>query len=154
MSRLTFLFWCLASAALCAAPQGETPVRAGMGIMVGEVTSSSALVQVRLTKADYLIDRDVAIRPVFRFVPTLTRSSVRFIGHDHTFVGDKATRDFGYAPIYSESEAIERTHEIRYRHTNPVPGMCSPVRRSSIHSSPFISSTDQLNSLCTPMNSS
>ncbi len=48
-------------------------------------------------------------RPFFRFTPILTRSSVRFIGHDHTFVGDKARRDLGYAPVYSESEAIERT---------------------------------------------
>ncbi len=50
-----------------------------------------------------------ACRPVFRFTPTLTRSSVRFIGHDHTFVGAKASRDFGYAPIYPEPEAIQRT---------------------------------------------
>lgn len=48
-------------------------------------------------------------RPVFRFAPTLTRSSVRFVGHDHTFLGDKARRELGYAPIYSESEARERT---------------------------------------------
>ncbi len=52
-----------------------------------------------------------ACRPFFRFVPTLTRSSVRFIGHDHTFRGDKARRDFGYAPIYPEAEAIKRTVE-------------------------------------------
>jgi len=32
---------------------------AGMGIMVGEVTTSSALVQVRLTTADHLVDGDV-----------------------------------------------------------------------------------------------
>ncbi len=48
-------------------------------------------------------------RPFFRFVPTLTRSSVRFVGHDHTFVGEKARRHFGYEPIYSESQAIKRT---------------------------------------------
>jgi nucleoside-diphosphate-sugar epimerase len=51
----------------------------------------------------------VACRPVVRFAPTLTRSSVRFVGHDHTFVGDKARRHFDYTPIYSESEAIKRT---------------------------------------------
>jgi len=50
-----------------------------------------------------------ACRPVLRFVPTLTRSSVRFVGHDHTFVGDKAHRHFGYQPIFSESQALERT---------------------------------------------
>ena len=32
---------------------------AGMGIMVGEVTSSGALIQVRLTETDGLVDRDV-----------------------------------------------------------------------------------------------
>lgn len=48
-------------------------------------------------------------RPFFRFTPTLTRSSVRFIGHDHTFVGEKARRDLGYAPLYPEAEALERT---------------------------------------------
>jgi nucleoside-diphosphate-sugar epimerase len=53
----------------------------------------------------------LAVRPVVRFAPTLTRSSVRFVGHDHTFVGDKARRDFGYEPRYPESEAIARTVE-------------------------------------------
>ena len=47
--------------------------------------------------------------PFFRFTPTLTRSSVRFVCHDHTFVGDAARRDLGYAPIYAHAEAIERT---------------------------------------------
>jgi nucleoside-diphosphate-sugar epimerase len=47
--------------------------------------------------------------PFFRFTPTLTRSSVRFVCHDHTFVGDAARRDLGYAPIYGEAEAMERT---------------------------------------------
>lgn len=50
-----------------------------------------------------------ACRPVVRFAPTLTRSSVRFVGHDHTFVGEKARRHFGYEPIYSEPDAIRRT---------------------------------------------
>ncbi len=50
-----------------------------------------------------------ACRPFARFVPTLTRSSVRFVGHDHTFLGEKARRDFGYQPIYSEPQALERT---------------------------------------------
>ncbi|WP_417375658.1 alkaline phosphatase D family protein [Gimesia maris] len=37
--------------------------QAGMGIMVGEVTSETALVQVRLTKTDKLVDRDVPGMP-------------------------------------------------------------------------------------------
>ena len=41
---------------------------AGMGVMVGEVTSSSALVQVRLTASDTLVDGDVPGTPgVVRF---------------------------------------------------------------------------------------
>jgi nucleoside-diphosphate-sugar epimerase len=48
-------------------------------------------------------------RPFFRFQPTLTRSSVRFVCHDHTFDGSKARHRLGYTPRYSEAEAIERT---------------------------------------------
>ena len=58
------------------------------------------------------------VRPIHRFTPTLTRSSVRFICHDHTFVGDRARRDLGYAPIYSEADAIERT--IAHFREHPV----------------------------------
>jgi len=45
-----------------AAPAANFPAAplAGMGIMVGEVTPNTALVQVRLTKSDRLIDGDVA----------------------------------------------------------------------------------------------
>lgn len=49
------------------------------------------------------------VRPVYRYVPTLTRSSVRFVCHDHTFNGEALRRDAGYAPIYGEQEAVERT---------------------------------------------
>lgn len=52
-----------------------------------------------------------ACRPLVRLTPTLTRSSVRFVCHDHTFDGAKAGRDFGYAPIYPHPLAIERTVE-------------------------------------------
>jgi len=48
-------------------------------------------------------------RPFFRFVPTLTRSSVRFVCHEHTFRGDKLRRDLGYAPAYEEATARQRT---------------------------------------------
>ena len=50
-------------------------------------------------------------RPFFAFTPTLTRSSLRFVCHDHSFVGDKARRDLGYEPVYSEAESIQRTIE-------------------------------------------
>jgi nucleoside-diphosphate-sugar epimerase len=49
--------------------------------------------------------------PFFRMSPTLTRSSVRFVCHDHTFNGDKVRRDLGYAPVYKEEECIARTIE-------------------------------------------
>ena len=51
----------------------------------------------------------LASRPFYRFAPTLTRSSVRFVCPDHTFVGEKARRDFDYEPIYAEADAIKRT---------------------------------------------
>ena len=37
----------------------RTQLHAGQGIMVGEVTTTSALVQIRLTTSDQLVDRDV-----------------------------------------------------------------------------------------------
>ena len=48
-------------------------------------------------------------RPIRPFTPTLTRSSVRFVCHDHTFSGAKLQRELGYAPVYKESESLERT---------------------------------------------
>jgi nucleoside-diphosphate-sugar epimerase len=59
-----------------------------------------------------------AARPIHRFVPTLTRSSVRFVCHDHTFDGGRARRELGYAPIYSEADAIQRT--VEWFRRNPV----------------------------------
>lgn len=48
-------------------------------------------------------------RPFVRLQPTLTRSSVRFVCHTHTFDGRKAARQLGYAPVYREDEAVART---------------------------------------------
>jgi nucleoside-diphosphate-sugar epimerase len=63
--------------------------------------------------------------PFVRFTPTLTRSSVRFVCHDHTFDGSKARRQLGYAPIYKEDEAIQRTidyfRELECRHRERSP---------------------------------
>ena len=47
--------------------------------------------------------------PFVSFSPTLTRSSVRFVCHDHTFDGSKLRRELGYEPVYKESESIERS---------------------------------------------
>ena len=41
------------------AQNGATPVKAGQGIMAGEVTADSALVQLRLTATDAAVDGDV-----------------------------------------------------------------------------------------------
>jgi nucleoside-diphosphate-sugar epimerase len=45
------------------------------------------------------------------FTPTLTRSTVRFVCHDHTFDGSKAQRDLGYEPKYPHEVALARTIE-------------------------------------------
>jgi len=48
-------------------------------------------------------------RPFARFEPALTRSTVRFVCEDLTIESDRAERDLGYRPVYSEREAVERT---------------------------------------------
>jgi len=60
-------------------------------------------------------------RPFVRITPTLTRSSVRFVCHDHTFDGRKARRDLGYAPIYGEAESLSRT--IAWFREQQAPGL-------------------------------
>jgi nucleoside-diphosphate-sugar epimerase len=59
-------------------------------------------------------------RPFFAFQPPLTRSSVRVVCRDLCFVGDKAARDLGYVPIYSEAESLDRTVAWFAAH-GPVP---------------------------------
>ncbi len=57
------------------------PLQAPAGVMVGEVTSSSALIQLRLTRGDKLIDRDIegsAGVVEFRLMP-IDRSAVERI---------------------------------------------------------------------------
>ena len=49
------------------------------------------------------------VRPVWRFAPSLTRFSIRFVALDFTVVGDKAARDLGYAPVVDDAEAMRRT---------------------------------------------
>ncbi len=49
----------IAMAAPAISPQETANLHAGMGIMVGEVTSSTALVQVRLSASDQLIEGDL-----------------------------------------------------------------------------------------------
>jgi nucleoside-diphosphate-sugar epimerase len=49
------------------------------------------------------------VRPFYKMTPTLTRSSVRFVCHDHTFNGDLARRELGYEPVYKHDECMART---------------------------------------------
>ena len=53
------------------------------------------------------VTRRVPFLPAF--TPTLTRSTVRFVCHDHTFDGSKAGHDLGYEPKYSHDVALART---------------------------------------------
>ncbi len=49
------------------------------------------------------------LRPVLSLELPMTRSSVRVLCQDISFKTDKAKRDLGYQPLYSEAEAIART---------------------------------------------
>ena len=49
------------------------------------------------------------LRPVVDFRPTVTRFAVDFVCLDFTFRSDKARRELGYAPVYTEEEAFART---------------------------------------------
>jgi nucleoside-diphosphate-sugar epimerase len=52
------------------------------------------------------------IRPVKFVNPKFSRFAVIYTCTDYTYNSDKAARDFGFAPRYSQEEALERT--IRY----------------------------------------
>lgn len=58
-------------------------------------------------------------RPFFRLAPMVSRTSVIMVCKDMTFSGDKACRDLGYRPLYSEEEAIARTVSY-FRDRGPV----------------------------------
>ncbi|MBW1809390.1 MAG: NAD-dependent epimerase/dehydratase family protein [Deltaproteobacteria bacterium] len=47
--------------------------------------------------------------PIYRFTPTISRFGVGYVTHDFTFSSAKATRDFGYQPVYSKDQAFART---------------------------------------------
>lgn len=49
------------------------------------------------------------LRPVVRLSPTITRFAVDFVCLDFTFRSDKAARELGYRPVYSEEQAFART---------------------------------------------
>ena len=49
------------------------------------------------------------VRPVKYYNPKLSRFAVTYTCTDFTFNSEKAKRDFGFVPKYSEGEAFERT---------------------------------------------
>ena len=68
------------------------------------------------------------MRRVKAFHPTLTRSSVRIVCQDFCFDGEKATRELGYKPVYSEAESLDRTVAF-FREHGPVPSPEIPETR-------------------------
>ncbi|HUE71175.1 MAG TPA: alkaline phosphatase D family protein, partial [Pirellulaceae bacterium] len=80
------------------APAAAVEPHAGMGIMVGEVTTSSALAQVRLTASDHLVEGDVpgaagVVEFVLRPLPDGDASAPAGNAATH-FVTATAERDF------------------------------------------------------------
>lgn len=64
----------------------------------------------------------VLLRPFKRMNPKVSRFAVSYTCNDFTFSGEKARRDFGYTPKYSEEESFRRTTRYFREH--------GPVRRS------------------------
>lgn len=58
-------------------------------------------------------------RPFFHLKPLISRTSVTMVCRDLTFTSGKACRDLGYAPLYTEEEAITRTISY-FRENGPV----------------------------------
>ncbi len=58
-------------------------------------------------------------RPFFHLKPLISRTSVTMVCKDLTFTSGKACRDLGYAPLYTEKEAIARTVSY-FRANGPV----------------------------------
>jgi nucleoside-diphosphate-sugar epimerase len=55
-------------------------------------------------------------RPLFRFQPTINRTSITMVSRDLTFSGKRARAELGYRPCYREEEAIARTIEYFKTH--------------------------------------
>jgi len=58
-----------------------------------------------------MISEGVALllRPVVRYTPTFSRFAVIYTCSDFTFTAEKARRDFGFSPKYSQEEAFDKT---------------------------------------------
>ena len=62
----------------------------------------------------------VLVRPVWKYRPKLSRFAVVYTCTDYTFSSDRARRDFGFVPKYSEEEAYRRTVD-HFRKPRPAP---------------------------------
>jgi nucleoside-diphosphate-sugar epimerase len=51
----------------------------------------------------------IALRPFKKYYPKMSRFAVTYTCTDFTFGSEKARRDFGFVPKYSEEEAFEKT---------------------------------------------
>jgi nucleoside-diphosphate-sugar epimerase len=69
------------------------------------------------------------IRPLKNYHPKFSRFAVTYTCTSYTFNSEKAIRDFGFKPKYSQEEALERTIKF-YREANRVsnPGVSNPVK--------------------------
>lgn len=79
-------------------PTRQLPARAAMAIGAGMEGVAAVTNQLA---------RWIPFVP--EMTPVLTRSSVRFLTHDHTFDGSKLRRDLDYVPKYSDEVAMQRT---------------------------------------------
>ncbi|QDT45595.1 PhoD-like phosphatase [Gimesia alba] len=117
---------------------------AGMGIMVGEVTPNTALVQVRLTETDKLVDRDVKGMPgVVQFTLTpissdkaeAVKDSPQVIqaAADHDFISRAAFTGLKPGTKYECKTEIGKTAEqlhagpTAHFETLPGPTLAEPV---------------------------
>ena len=56
------------------------------------------------------------VRPVKQYTPKMSRFAVTYTCTDFTFNSEKAKRDFGFVPKFSEGEAFEKT--VRFYRKN------------------------------------
>ncbi|MFI4848272.1 MAG: alkaline phosphatase D family protein [Gimesia chilikensis] len=118
---------------------------AGMGIMVGELTPDSALVQVRLTETDKLVDRDVkGAAGVVRFtlLPVAAKGGAEIKDNpqtveavaDHDFIARAAFTGLTPGTKYECKTEIGKTAEhlhagpVAHFETLPGPTLAEPVK--------------------------
>ena len=68
------------------------------------------------------------VRPVKKYTPKMSRFAVTYTCTDFTFNSEKARKDFGFVPKYSEEEAFERTVAF-YRKEKEIAKSISPQSR-------------------------